>query len=150
MSPKRYLVLLVLAMSLLAGCGVGASEPTSEPFARYKAQDVLDAMTKADLSVENPQRVLAAADGVPLSFNDRYVFQILVRDQPPNRGQILVFNSPEAMKKWKDYITTQKASSATRRDWLFVFERKNVLLQIDPDLTNDEADQYRKSLESLP
>lgn len=150
MSPKRYLVLLVLAMSLLAGCGSAANEATSEPFARYSAQDVLDAMTKAGLSVENPQRALAAAQGAPLSFNDRYVFEILVRNQPPNRGQVLVFNSPDAMKKWQDYITTQKASSETRRNWLFVFERKNVLVQVDPDLTNDEAEQYHKALDSLP
>lgn len=150
MRLKRYLVLYILAMSLsvLAACGT-ADSTTPEAFARYKTPDVLAALTTAGLSVVNPQRSLAAGQGAPLTFNDRYTFEIAIRDIAPSGGQIMIFNSPEALQKWQDYITTQKASSDTRRNWLFVYTYRNVLLQVNPGLTNDEAERYHKALESL-
>lgn len=151
MRLKRYLVLGVLATSLLvmAACG-GQSAATPEPFARYKAVDVLKGLTDAHLSVVNPQRGLAAAAGAPLSFNDRYSFNIALPNGTMDSGQLLIFNSPEALKKWQDFITTQKASSETRRNWLFVYTYKNVMLQVSPDLSNDQAEQYNQALQKLP
>ncbi len=150
MRLKRYLVLCVLAMSLsvLAACGA-TDATTPEPFARFKAVDVLKVLTDANLSVVNPQRSLAATSGAPLSFSDRYTFEIAIRDIAPSGGQILIFNSPGAMQKWQDYITGQKASSDTKRNWLFVYTYKNVLLQVNPGLTNDEAERYHKALEAM-
>ncbi len=148
MRLKRYLVLCVLAMSLsvLAACGA-QSAATPEPFAKYKAVDVLRALTAANLSVVSPQRSLAAAPGAPLSFNDRYTFTIPT--VAPAGGQVMIFNTPDALKKWQDYISNQKANSDTRRNWLFVFTSKNVMLQVSPDLTNEEAEQYHQALENL-
>ena len=148
MTLRRYRVLGILAICWLAACG---SAPTpAPPFARYTAQDVLSALTAAGLSAANPRRDVEVGRGAPLTFNDRYTFEIDIRDVAPAGGQILVFDTADAMKRWQDYIITQKANSATRRDWLFVFARDNIMLQVNAGLTNDEADRYHQALDKMP
>jgi hypothetical protein len=149
MKMLRYPVLLLLAM-LLVGCdalGGGPPPPTVLPFARHTGQDVLNQLAGAGLSVQNPQRDINVGRGTPSSFKDRYTFEI--DTVAPAGGQVLVFDTPEALAEWQAYIEHERSDSLTRRGWSYVYVHNNVILQVNADLTPDVARTYRDALETL-
>ena len=146
-AAKRYLVLWLLTMLLLAGCGSGQPEPTAVPFARYDAQTVLAALVDAGLSVERPTRDRVVGRDAPGGFSDRYVFEIA--SVAPLGGQVLIFDNAGALAEWQSYIDSLRASSATRRDVANTFVHHNVLLQLNANVPLDEATAFRSALEGL-
>jgi hypothetical protein len=139
---------MLLAIGLLlAGCG---SQPTPTPFALYTADDVLNALTNAGVSVVSPERDMTAGRDAPSGFIDRYTFIINIRDIAPNGGQLLVFDNAAAMDEWRQYIERLRGSSATRREVVYVYEKGNVMLQVNANLTNAEAEAYRDALMAMP
>jgi hypothetical protein len=148
---KRYLFLLLLTMTVLAtGCeslGIGQQPPTPVPFARYTAQDVIDAFSTAGLQVQNMQRDMAVGRGAPNTFSARYEFE--VPRIAPGGGQILIFQQQEDLTAWQDYIAQLRADSATRRDVVYVYVKDNVLLQVNANLTTQEAIGFRDALEGM-
>jgi hypothetical protein len=148
---KRYLFLLLLTMSVLAAAceslGIGQQPPTAVPFARFTAQDVIDAFSTAGLQVQAVQRDMAVGRGAPNTFSERYVFQ--VPRIAPAGGQILVFQRQEDLVAWQDYITQLRADSATRRDVVYVYVKENVMLQVNANLTTQEANAFENALEGM-
>jgi hypothetical protein len=148
---KRYLFLLLLTITaLVAGCenlGIGQQQPTAVPFARYTAQDVINAFSTAGLQVQNVQRDMAVGRGAPNTFNERYVFE--VPRIAPAGGQILVFLNQEDLAAWQGYISQLRADSATRRDVVYVYVKDNVMLQVNANLTTLEANAFRDALEGM-
>lgn len=148
---KRYLVLLLLTMTgLAAGCaslGIGEPTITPIPFERYTAQHVFDAFSTAGLQAQNVQRDMVVGRGAPARFKDRYVFE--VPRIAPSGGQILVFERPEDLAAWQEYITQLRSAAGTRRDVVYVFVKDNILLQVNANLTNAEANAYRDALMGL-
>ncbi|MFO7323167.1 MAG: hypothetical protein DIU68_015675 [Chloroflexota bacterium] len=147
MVAQRYLAGLVLAICVLAGCGPGQPAPTAVPFARYSAQQVLDHLVQAGLSVEKPQRDMLVGRDAPAGFSDRYIFEI--EAIAPNGGQVLVFNDPARLAEWEAYIERLRARSTTRRDVIYTYVHHNVLLQLNANLMPDVAQAYRDALERL-
>ena len=145
-AAKRYLVLLLLTMLALAGCGAPPA-PTVVPFARYDAQTVLSALVDAGLSGVTPTRDRVVGRDAPGGFSDRYVFEIA--SVAPLGGQVLIFDTADGLAAWQAYIDSLRASSATRRDVANTFVHGNVLLQVNADLPLDEAAAYRRALEGL-
>lgn len=145
-AAKRYLVLWLLTMPLLAGCG-GPPEATAIPFARHDAQAVLAALVDAGLSVERPIRDMVVGRDAPGGFSDRYVFEIA--SVAPMGGQVLIFSRAEDLSAWQAYIDRLRASSATRRDVANTFVHHNVLLQLNANVPLDEVAAYRRALEAL-
>ena len=146
MKPLRYLVLLVLAMSALAGCGgqQGPPPPTPVPFVRHNGQQVLDALANAGLSVQNAQRDRVVGRDAPVSFQDRYTFEIA--EMAPRGGQVLVFDAPEDLAEWEQYIERLRGRSTTRRDVIYTYVHHNIMLQLTADLPPDRAQAYRDAL----
>jgi hypothetical protein len=145
---KQYLFLLVMTMTALtAGCAsLGIGEPTATPipFNRYTAQDVFSAMSAANLQVQNSQRDLVVGRGAPSTFIDRYIFEI--PRIAPSGGQVLIFETPEGLSEWQEYIGQLRSDNSTRRDVVYVFVKDNVMLQVNANLTTQEANAYRDAL----
>lgn len=148
---KPYLVLLLLTMTALAaGCaslGIGQPTATPIPFERYSAQDVFDAFSTAGVEAQNLQRDMVVGRGAPAYFKDRYVFEI--PRIAPQGGQIIVFDRPEDLAAWQAYVADLRSESATRRDVVYVYVKDNVLLQVNANLTTQEAGAYEDALMGL-
>jgi hypothetical protein len=142
----QYLSLLLLAIFALvavSGCAllIGVT-PTPVPFEKFGAQDVFNAFARASLQMQNPEKsMVVEGRGAPGEFSDRYVFE--VPRIAPAGGQIVVFADAEQMQAWQDYIERLRNNSETRRDVVFVYFNQNVMLQLNPQLTNQEAFAYR-------
>lgn len=145
---KRYLFLLLLTMTALAaGCaslGIGQPTETPVPFNRHTAQDVFSVLSSAGLEAQNLRRDLVVGRGAPSTFSDRYIFEI--SRIAPSGGQVLIFETPDGLTEWQEYIATLRANNATRRDVVYVFVRGNVMLQVNANLTTQEANAYRDAL----
>lgn len=148
---KRYPVLLLLTMIVFtSGCAsIGIGEPTQTPipFERYAAQDVFDSFSTAGLEAQNLQREMSVGRGAPARFKDRYVFEI--PRIAPSGGQLLVFENPEDLTAWQDYVTQLRSDTATRRDVVYVYVNGNLLLQVNANLTAQEANAYRDAFMAL-
>lgn len=144
---KRYPVLLLMTMFLLAACGSAEPTPTPIPFARHTAQDVLGALAASGLSVERPMRDMIVGREAPTTFSDRYVFEIA--SVAPQGGQVLVFDNEAGLQAWEAYIERLRNNSATRRDVVYTYVHNNVLLQLNTNLLPDEANRYKAALEGI-
>jgi hypothetical protein len=146
---KRYPVLLVLAMWLLAGCSVfgGQPTPTPLPFFRHTAEEVLAALNSAGLSVQGAQRDIIVGRDAPLTFSDRYTF--VIDTVAPNGGQIVVFDNPNGLQEWQAWITSLQSSSSTRRDVIYTFVHNNILMQLNAGLLPDQAEAYHRALDAM-
>jgi hypothetical protein len=150
--PKHYLLILILAIGLgLAGCEgapqLFAPEATPVPFARFSAEDVVGAFSRAGLQVDNVTRDMLMGRGAPNTFRDRYVFEI--PRIAPLGGQFMIFDTPEAMGEWVAYVERLRANTDTRRDVIYVYPYANVLLQVNASLRPEEANAFRAALSDL-
>jgi len=151
---RRRLVVIVMLMALplLSACGSGGlfggpAEPTALPFNRFSAQQVLTALIENGLAIQNIQRDMLVGRDAPSTFSDRYIFEI--EQIAPNGGQLLIFNTPEDMAAWENYINSLRANASTRRSVVYVFTHGNAMLQLNASLTNEEANRYRAVLLGL-
>lgn len=62
-------------------------------------------------------------------------------------GRILSFKDPKARDKTKEYYVGLGEAGAIFFSW--VFEKDNILVQINGDLPERKANQYREALESM-
>jgi hypothetical protein len=147
---KRYPVYLVLAIALsllLAACGdTGGSNGPS--FAKYTAQDGLNALGQAGLSVQGAQSDTSVGRGAPSTFSARLTF--IIADVAPNGGQVLSFNTQADMQAWQDYIDGLKRDPATRRDVTYTYFNHNLMLQINANLIPPEAAKYQAAFMAMP
>ena len=149
---QQYLPLVVLAILAVfgaSGCGVlNPPQPTAVPFVQHNAEDVFNAFGRAGLQIQNPEKnMLVSGRGAPSSFSDRYLFEI--PRIAPAGGQIIVFSTPDQLAAWQHYIDTLLASADTRRDVIYVYIKENVLLQLNANLTNQEAKGYSDAFMGL-
>jgi len=143
---KRYLVLLIMAMTSLfaAGCAQQAAAPS---FDHYQAQQVVDALNAAGATVQNPVQNMTVGRNAPATFNNRIIFEI--PRIAPDGGQILTFRTAGDMQAWEDYITSLRNDPDTRRSVIYVYTKDNVMLQLNANLTNEEATQYSAALQAM-
>lgn len=145
------LLLVIGLLLLLMGCGPGgiggSSEPTALPFNRLTAEQVLQALTTAGTGIQNIQRDMLIGRDAPSTFSDRYIFEIA--SIAPNGGQVLIFDTPENLAAWQDYISSLRADAGTRRSVIYVFVAANALLQVNANLTTTEANVFRDALLAL-
>lgn len=143
---KQYRVLftsaILLCGILLGACGTGEPATTPIPFARFDAQQIFDGLAAAGLTIQNPVSNTSAGRGAPLTFNQRYVFEI--PRIAPQGGQVVIFRTPEDLKTWEDWIATLRNNADTRRDVVYVYTNGNALLQLNANLTNQEAAAFRE------
>jgi hypothetical protein len=149
-SVKHYLFVLILTMLVLvSGCEgfLGQTPPTEVPFARFTAQDVFDGFSTAGLPVQAVARDMLIGREAPSGYRDRYVFEI--SRIAPQGGQVLIFDTPEAMGEWLAFIESLRADRDTRRDVAYVYSFANVLLQVNANLLPEEANAFRAALFGL-
>ena len=148
--PKHYLFALLLTMLVLAG-GCESSpfgqSATEVPFARFTAEDVFNGFSQAGLQADNVTRDMLMGREAPNSFSDRYVFEI--PRIAPLGGQVLIFDTPEAMGEWIAFIERLRADPDTRRDVVYVYPFANVMIQVNAGLYPDEANAFREALYAL-
>ncbi len=144
---QQYLALVLLAI-LAAGCGIlNPQQPTAVPYDTLGAQDVFNAFARAGLQMQNPVQDLVVSRGAPTGLKDRYTFEI--PSIAPAGGQVIVFSSPDQSQAWQDYITKLRNDSTQRRNVVYVYFKGNLMLQLNPSLTNDQAAPYRDAFNAL-
>ncbi|HVU12880.1 MAG TPA: hypothetical protein VHD90_16495 [Phototrophicaceae bacterium] len=144
---QQYLALVLLAI-LVAGCGIlNPPQPTVVPYDRLGAQDVFNAFARAGLEMQNPVQDLVVSRDAPTGLKDRYTFEI--PSIAPAGGQIIVFSTPDQLKAWQDYVAKLRNDSTQRRNVVFVYFNKNLMLELNPSLTNDQAAPYRDAFNGL-
>ena len=150
-SVKHYLFVFVLTiLVLVTGCEslpFGRPAPTEVPFARFTAQDVFDGFSRAGLSVQAVTRDMLIGREAPGGYRDRYVFE--VPRIAPLGGQVLIFDTPEALAEWLSFIESLRSDPDTRRDVVYVYPFANVLLQVNANLLMSEANAFREALYAL-
>lgn len=148
---KHYLFVIVLTiLGLAAACEslpIGQAAATEVPFARFTAQDVFNSFSQAGLQVDNVTRNMLIGRDAPGGFRDRYVFEI--PRVAPLGGQVLIFDTPEAMGQWIAYVESLRANSETRRDVIYVYPFANILLQLNANLLPAEANDFRAAMAGL-
>lgn len=143
-----FLIGLLAAFSLTAACSaINPPPPTPLPFARFTAEGVLAAFEQADIIIQNPTREMLIGRDAPAEFADRILFEI--PRIAPAGGQILVFSTPEDLAAWQTYIEGQRADPATRRNVIFVYTNANVIVQLNANLTPQEADAFYLALQRM-
>ena len=148
---KHYLFVLILTiLGMAAACEslpfAGASA-TEVPFARFTAQDVFNSFSQAGLQANSVTRDMLIGRDAPGGFRDRYVFEI--PRIAPLGGQVLMFDTPEAMGEWIAYVESLRANPNTRRDVVYVYPFANILLQLNASLLPAEANDFRAAMQSL-
>lgn len=139
---------LVLGIWAAAGCSaLNPPAPTALPFARFTSASVLAAFEQAGVVVQNPTREMLVGRDAPARFADRTLFEI--PRIAPAGGQIIVFNTPEELAVWQTYIDQQRADPATRRNVIFVYINSNVLVQLNANLTPQEADAFYLAIQRM-
>ena len=102
---KRYLAILFIAISaFLTAC---ACEPPPPPFDQLTAQEVVDAVSAAGATVQNPVADMVVGRDAPNTFSERIVFQI--PSVAPEGGQIVIFRTPADLQAWQSYVDTLRA-----------------------------------------
>ncbi|GEM_PF-603643 len=158
--PRRSatVVLLNLAFLLLilmSGCatleqiasGGATPTPTPLPFDRFNGEEIFAAWQSMGLPLENIRVDMSVGRDAPLTFVQRYVFEI--PRIAPGGGQVVIFNTPEDLQAWTDWITTLRNDPEQRRNVVYVYTNANALIQLNADLTNQEAAAYRTVFEGL-
>jgi hypothetical protein len=141
---KFFFCLMVITALFITACD---SQPTAVPFGTLTAQDVFDAFEAAGRDVQNIQRAMQIGRGAPTTFTDRYTFEI--GSISPSGGQVLVFSSDSGMQAWRDYIETLRNDRNTRREVVYVYENRNIMLQLSSVLPIDEANDFRDTFADM-
>lgn len=148
---KHYLFVLILTiLGVATACEslpFGGSPATAVPFARFTAQDVFNSFSQAGLQASSVTRNMLIGRDAPGGFRDRYVFEI--PRIAPLGGQVLIFDTPEAMGEWIAYIERLRANPNTRRDVVYAYPFANILLQLNANLLSAEANDYRAAMMAL-
>ena len=60
-----------------------------------------------------------------------------------------MFANASQMQAWQTYIEKLRNDSDTRRDVVFVYFNHNLMLQLSPQLTNQQAIPYRDAFMAM-
>jgi hypothetical protein len=141
---QQYRALCLLAIFLLAACSSQAAPPS---FNVLSAQRVIDALNAAGATVQNPVSDTVVGRDAPATFSERVVFE--VARIAPNGGQILIFQTAQDLQAWTEYIARLQADPDQRRSVIYIYTNANAMLQLNADLTNQEAALYRDAFLAL-
>ena len=145
----RAVAILLIGVLVGACSALPGQTPTATPipFDRFRAQEVIEQLSAVGLTFQNAQSNTVVGRGAPATFNTRIIFEI--PRIAPGGGQIMTFADPEALQAWQDFVTDMRNDPATRRDVVYVYVNQNALLQLNADLTNQEAQAYRDAFLAL-
>lgn len=123
-------------------------EPTSTPvYVKWNSQQVVDAFKSAGLEAESTYAMTKDDYGMaPMVAieGSRFIIPSLCADCG---GRIFSFNNPDDLAVTKSYYEDLAKSSAMFFSW--VFEKDNILVQINGDLPEEKALQYKEVLNGL-
>lgn len=120
--------------------------PTPQ-FQKWQSTNVVDAFLNAGLEAANPYPMTKDDFGAApyvASEGTRFFIPSLCDDCG---GRILSFETQDDLNITKAYYEELGKSSALFYSWVFV--KDNILVQINGDLPEDQATQYKNALESL-
>ncbi len=142
-APMTKLWLSAVITVLLSACGAsstssGASTTLPSPspvFARYKAQDAINAWATAGLSVTGVMSCPPAADSpIPKTFDEVICFTI--PSIAPHGGQLMSFSTENNEKAMSAYFAQFPALAP------YVYVHANVLAQMNSNLPAADAAKY--------
>lgn len=116
-------------------------------FQLHTSQDAIAAFQAAGLEAENPRPLLEEDYGIAPQVaqeGTRFLIPSLCAECG---GRVFSFSSPQNLDILKTYYVTISESSPAFFTW--VFEKDNILVQINGDLSEERAREYETALESL-
>jgi len=135
---NRKLLVLLLALLVVACAG---------SYQKWQTSQVIDAFKNAGLEAEAPR---------PMSDEDYGVAPVVAEEATrffiPScgddcGGRIFSFSDSDSLFKVKFYYT--KMSEGSTLFFCWVFEKDNILLQLDGDLPEEKANLYGEVLKSI-
>ena len=123
--------------------------PTATPaFSRWKSSQVVDAFKAAGLEVIQPTLMTVKDYGLSPMAADEGIHFIIPSLCVDCGGRIFSFSTPEDLALMQSYyVSLSKKVSAALFSWVFV--KDNILVQINGDLPEAQANKYQAALNSL-
>lgn len=125
---------------------IAAAEP-AEPFAKFSSQEVANAFKAAGLESEN-LRPMTRDDYGSAPFVGEGTRFFIPSLGEGSGGRVIAVDSLVNREALRTYYESLGQQSALFFSWVFV--RDNIVVQINGDLSEDDARQYEAVLNSLP
>lgn len=133
---KRIWLLALIVVLTVTACGGGG-------FQQHSSSDVVEAFSTAGLPVGEPETLTKSPDDlVPDNFVDGTRFAITTLED--GGGRVYAFDSAEDLQLMQDYY-----EGVTDLFFAWVYTHDNVLLQLNGNLSEDEAREFLAVLEGL-
>lgn len=135
--PQHLLVVILLLVITLTGCGGGSS---------FTADNVVMAFQNAGLEAENARPLTKDDYGLApyIGSGVRFFIPALCDDCG---GRIFITDNQEDTDTLKTYYQTLGEQSALFFSWVFV--RDNIVVQINGDVPEEQAREYEATLMAM-
>ena len=135
----RLIALALVGVLFLAACG--ASAP------KWTAQQAIDSFKAAGLEAESPQPMTRQDLNVVPYVTDDMIHFLIPSLCPDCGGRVFAVKDEADIAPLKTYYESLGKSSAAFYSHVLV--RDNILVQINGELSDETAAQYRAALESM-
>lgn len=138
---KKAILLLALIV-IFTGCG-----PDRQPFKKWTSDQAIKAFRAAGLEAEQSRPMTKDDYGMaPMTAIEgtRFLIPSLCEDCG---GRVFSFASPEDLEMTRVFYVEIGRASAWLFSWVFV--KDNILVQINGDLPEDDANQYQAALDAI-
>lgn len=134
-------LLAILITGILTACGNDDAE------SYLTNQEVIDAFQNAGLEVEDASEMTKDDYGIaPMKAEEgtRFLIPSLGDDAG---GRVFTYDNESDLDEMQEHYDSMGKESAMLFSWTIKY--KNVLVQINGDLSEEEYNEYKKALESL-
>jgi len=132
-------VLALLLALLLAGCGGS--------FQKWQTSQAIDAFKGAGLEVESARPMTEEDYGMAPVVAEEATRFFIPSCGDDCGGRIFSFSDSDSLFKVKFYYN--KMSEGSELFFCWVFEKDNILVQLDGDLPEEKANLYGEALKSM-
>jgi predicted small secreted protein len=152
--PQTVLVTEVVVVTATSPPSTNTPVPTNTPeptptprFNKWTASEAADYIIQQGLEFESPRPMTPDDYGFAPMVADEAIRFLLPSLCSDCGGRLFSFTSEEDLEKTKSYYTDLAEESALFFSW--VFSEDNILIQMNGDLSESKAVQYKEVLENL-
>ncbi len=139
---KKYVLIIIISLISVSLIACGSSEESS-----LTNEEVIDAFIEAGLDVGETREMTKDDYGLgPMKAEEgtRFLITSLGED---NGGRLLTYENESDLDEMKEYYDSMAEESSMLFSW--TIKHKNVLVQINGALPEEDYNEYKSALEGL-